>query len=93
MEVIEEFRPVFNWNRENESAFDANDLSLPEGFLSVQEVHKRTGTAISTVNMYCRKKKFPNAVKFPTIIGSVWLIPETDLELVKKRGRGRPKNN
>lgn len=58
--------------------------------LSIKEVHEKTGIATSTISMYCRTGKFPNAQKEETIFGDFWMIPETDLEFVKKRGRGKP---
>lgn len=58
--------------------------------LSIKEVHEKTGIATSTISMYCRTKKFPNARKEETIFGSFWVIPETDLKLVEKRKPGRP---
>lgn len=60
--------------------------------LSIKEVHELTGIAASTIRLYCRTKKFPNAEKTPTPFGDFWIIPETDLTFVSKRDRGRPKN-
>ncbi len=61
--------------------------------LSVKEVVEKTGIPLSTVSLYCRNKKFPNAKKEHTPFGDFWTIPETDLELIAKRGRGRPKSS
>jgi len=58
--------------------------------LNIKEVVERTGIARSTVSLYCRTKRFPNASKVSTPFGEFWLIPETDLEFVKKRKPGRP---
>ena len=58
--------------------------------LTVKEVSAKTGIGVSTVSLYCRQEKFPNAVKEVTPRGDYWLIPETDLVLVPKRERGRP---
>lgn len=60
--------------------------------LTVKEVSNKTGIPISTVNLYCRQKKFPNAAKTESPIGAYWLVPETDLPLVKTRKPGRPKS-
>ncbi len=59
--------------------------------MTVKEVSQKTGFPISTINLYCRNGRFPNARKETTQFGDFWLIPETDLEGVKKRERGRPK--
>ncbi len=58
--------------------------------LTVKEVAEKTGIAVSTVNLYCRNGKFPNAKREESPIGMFWLIPETDLPLAPKRERGRP---
>lgn len=58
--------------------------------LTVKEVVEKTGIALSTVNLYCRTKRFPNARKEQTPFGAFWLIPETDLPLVPIRKPGRP---
>lgn len=60
--------------------------------LTVKEVSKQTGIAESTVSLYCRIKRFPNARKEETRFGDFWMIPETDLVLIEKRKPGRPKN-
>ncbi len=59
--------------------------------LTVKQVSEKMGIGVSTVNLYCRTGKFPNAKKEESPIGQFWLIPETDLTLVHKRERGRPK--
>ena len=61
--------------------------------LTVKEVSEKTGIAVSTISLYCRNGKFPNAEKTESPIGDFWLIPETDLSLVPKRDRGRPPKN
>lgn len=58
--------------------------------LSIKEVVERTGIAHSTVTLYCRNKKFPNARKKQTPFGAFWVIPETDLVNIEKRKPGRP---
>ena len=59
--------------------------------LTVKQVSEKMGIGVSTVNLYCRTGRFPNAKKEESPIGQFWLIPETDLTLVRKRERGRPK--
>lgn len=61
--------------------------------LTVKEVSKITGIAVSTISLYCRENRFPNAKKETTQFGDFWLIPETDLALVEKKERGRPRKN
>lgn len=58
--------------------------------LTVKQVSEKTGVAVSTINLYCRSGQLPNAVRFESPIGMYWLIPETDLESIPRRGRGRP---
>lgn len=58
--------------------------------LTVREVAERLGAAIPTVTLWCRDRRFPNARQEDTPRGPVWYIPETDLEGVEMRGRGRP---
>ncbi len=58
--------------------------------LTVREVAERFGAAIPTVTLWCRDGRFPNARQEDTPRGPVWYIPETDLEGVEMRGRGRP---
>ena len=58
--------------------------------LTVKEVSEIKGIGVSTISLYCRNGIFPNAKKETSPIGEFWLIPETDLALVKKRERGRP---
>lgn len=58
--------------------------------LTVKEVSEATGIGLSTINLYCRNGKYPNAKKTESPIGEFWLIPETDVALVSKKGRGRP---
>ncbi|HEX7314481.1 MAG TPA: helix-turn-helix domain-containing protein [Pyrinomonadaceae bacterium] len=58
--------------------------------LKVPEVAERLGVLTSTVRIWCRSGRFPNAVQETTLRGPVWLIPESDLVGFEKRGRGRP---
>lgn len=64
-----------------------NDVRM----LTVKQASEKSGTPISTINLYCRNGTLPNAIKCESPIGDYWLIPESDLEFIPKRGRGRPK--
>ena len=61
--------------------------------LTVREIMEKTGMPLSTVSLYCRTKRFPNARKKHTQFGDFWVVPETDLDLISKRRRGRPKQD
>lgn len=63
-----------------------------ETMLKVPEVAERLDVLTSTVRIWCRGGRFPNAVQEDTLRGPVWLIPESDLNGFQKRGRGRPPN-
>ena len=61
-----------------------------ETMLKVPDVAERLDVLTSTVRIWCRAGRFPNAVQEETLRGPVWLIPESDLKGFEKRGRGRP---
>ncbi len=61
-----------------------------ETMLKVPEIAELLDVLSSTVRLWCRSGRFPNAVQEETLRGPVWLIPESDLNGFKKRGRGRP---
>lgn len=58
--------------------------------LTVREASEKTGAAIPTVNLWCRSGKLAGARQESSPYGDYWLIPETSLEGVTVRGRGRP---
>jgi len=58
--------------------------------LTVRDVAERTGAGVSTVTLWCRQGRFPNAEQTDTPRGAVWYIPEGDLDGITMRGRGRP---
>src|ERR1041384_2625850 len=58
--------------------------------LTVREVSERTGAAIPTVNLWCRRGKLTGARQEISPYGLYWLIPETALAGIVVRGRGRP---
>lgn len=64
--------------------------------LSTTETAERLGVAQVTVNVWCLRGLFPNAVREETARGPVWTIPESDLTGFVKPRRGRipkPKGN
>jgi len=58
--------------------------------LTVREASEKTGAAIPTVNLWCRSGRLPGARQESTPYGDYWLIPESALEGIVVRGRGRP---
>lgn len=58
--------------------------------LTVREAAERTGAAIPTVNLWCRSGRLAGARQESSPYGDYWLIPESSLEGVVVRGRGRP---
>lgn len=60
--------------------------------LKVTEVAERLEVLPSTVRIWCRGGRFPNAIQEETLRGPVWLIPESDLKGFEKRSVGRPSN-
>lgn len=58
--------------------------------LTTSEVATRLNVAQVTVNVWCLRGKFPNAVKEETARGPVWTIPEDDLRSFVKPMAGRP---
>ncbi len=59
--------------------------------LTVQQVATRLGVAVPTVTLWCRQKKFRNAIKLPGDTNP-WLIPERDVERFVPPRKGRPPN-
>ncbi|HEY9286168.1 MAG TPA: helix-turn-helix domain-containing protein [Pyrinomonadaceae bacterium] len=58
--------------------------------LTSSQASARLGVAHSTVRQWCNKGLFPNARLEETLIGSVWVIPETDLDNFTPPKMGRP---
>ena len=54
------------------------------------EVADRLGVGRSTVNLWCRQGRFPNARLEDTPLGSYWVIPESDLDGFQPPKQGRP---
>ena len=59
--------------------------------LTTKEVAERIGVTYSAVMLWIKEGKLPGAVKESSPRGEYWLIPETAIRSIKKRGRGRPK--
>jgi transcriptional regulator with XRE-family HTH domain len=58
--------------------------------LTVKDVADRLGASRSTITLWCRLGRFPNARKMITPFGDHWEIPEKDLSGVEiKMGRPR----
>jgi excisionase family DNA binding protein len=58
--------------------------------LTTSQVAERLGVGRSTVNLWCRQGKFPNAEARQEVIGNVWYVPESDLEGFQPPKMGRP---
>jgi len=63
---------------------------IPEQKLTVKEVADRLDASRSTITLWCREGKFPNAQKIVTRFGDHWEIPVSDLADVEIK-MGRPK--
>jgi excisionase family DNA binding protein len=55
-----------------------------EKLLSTKETAERLGAGESSIRFWCDTGRFPNAQK----VGSVWIIPESDLNGFEKQKRG-----
>lgn len=64
---------------------------MSENELKASEVAKRYDVSSYTVKGWIRAGLLPNARLEETVAGSVWLIPESDLENFTKPEMGRPK--
>lgn len=58
--------------------------------LTTSQVAERLGVGRSTVNLWCRQGRFPNAEARQEVIGSVWYVPVSDLENFTPPKMGRP---
>ena len=59
--------------------------------LTTREVAERIGVKYPTVMLWLRENKLAGAVKESSPRGEYWLIPESSIAGIKKRGQGRPK--
>jgi predicted DNA-binding transcriptional regulator AlpA len=63
-------------------------MTTREKMLSTKETAGRLDAGESSIRLWCDQGRFPNAQK----IGSVWVIPESDLSGFQKQRRGpKPK--
>lgn len=60
--------------------------------LTTSQVAERLKLGQSTVNLWCRRGRFPNAERVETPQGGYWLIPESDLDNFEPPKMGRPSN-
>jgi predicted site-specific integrase-resolvase len=61
--------------------------------LSLKEVAEKTGAAASSIRLWVRQGRFPNAQIEETRLGKLWLVPETDLKYLKLKPAGRPQGS
>jgi len=65
---------------------------LNEKRLTIKQVAEIKQVAIPTLKLYCRKGQIPGAKLEDTAFGKrYWTIPESSLEQIKLRPRGRPR--
>jgi hypothetical protein len=65
-------------------------LRVNEKYLKASEVAKRYSVSSVSVRSWIKSGLLPNARLEENIAGSVWLIPESDLEGFVKPEQGRP---
>ncbi len=58
--------------------------------LTTTQAAERLGVGKSTVNLWCRQGRFPNAYAKEEARGAVWYIPESDLKDFTAPTMGRP---
>jgi len=58
--------------------------------LTTTQAAERLGVGKSTVNLWCRQGRFPNAYAKEEARGAVWYIPESDLKEFSPPTMGRP---
>jgi hypothetical protein len=63
---------------------------VKEKLLKASEVAIKLGVKHVTVRAWLSKNLFPNAKLEETILGKVWLIPESDLKDFRLPKTGRP---
>ena len=59
------------------------------GGLTLKQVAERFGAAASTARLWQSQGYFPNAKLEQTVIGPVWLVPESDVDSFKPPPMGR----
>jgi predicted site-specific integrase-resolvase len=58
--------------------------------LTTSQVAERMNVGQSTVNLWCRQGRFPNAQRVETPQGGYWLVPQSDLTNFEPPKIGRP---
>ncbi len=58
--------------------------------LTLKQIADRAGVSVSTAKLWQRRGYFPNARLEETPIGSVWLVPMSDVNAFKRPAMGRP---
>ena len=66
-------------------------LIVSENYLKVSEVAKRYDVTVNAVKGWIKQGLLPNAKFEQNIVGSIWLVPESDLKDFQKPEMGRPK--
>jgi len=59
--------------------------------LTTTQAAERLNVGKSTVNLWCRQGRFPNAYAVEEARGSVWYIPESDVANFTPPPMGRPR--
>lgn len=95
-------KPIFVQRKiETRSSFDvklttresAGKLGVSEKYLKASEVAKQHKVTSYAVKNWIKTGLLPNAKLEQSVAGSVWLIPESDLQNFTKPEMGRPKKN
>lgn len=66
---------------------------MSEKYLKASEVAKKYNVTSNTVKGWAKNGLLPNAKFEESVIGSIWLIPESDLQDFKPPEMGRPKKS
>ncbi|MCU0239232.1 MAG: helix-turn-helix domain-containing protein [Pyrinomonadaceae bacterium] len=78
--------------QEQDIKFTKNIVEGCEKYLKASEVAVILNVKHVTVRAWLKKGLFPNAKLEETILGKVWLIPESDVKNFEKPKAGRPQN-
>jgi hypothetical protein len=62
-------------------------------YLKVSQIAGRYNVSRSAVKIWLKKGYFPNARFEENIVGSIWLIPKSDLENFTPPTQGRPRKD
>jgi excisionase family DNA binding protein len=58
--------------------------------LTVTQAAERLNVAAITVRKWCKRGLFPNAYMHETLLGALWMIPESDVKNFQPPTIGRP---